>query len=46
MNGIYHIIEKGRIVQEGTHHEWKDVPGLYADFLVSREAMVLLWLGA
>ncbi len=34
-----HIIalKDGRIVQEGTHEELKKVPGLYKDFLVSRE---------
>lgn len=34
-----HIIalRNGRIVQEGTHEELKSVPGLYADFLASRE---------
>lgn len=34
-----HIIalRSGRIVQEGTHEELKSVPGLYADFLASRE---------
>lgn len=38
-----HIIalKNGRVVQEGTHAELKDVPGLYADFLKSREEAAL-----
>lgn len=34
-----HIIalQNGRIVQEGTHDTLKNIPGLYADFLASRE---------
>lgn len=34
-----HIIalKNGKIVQEGTHQELKDIPGLYADFLASRK---------
>ncbi len=38
-----HIIalKNGRVVQEGTHAELKDVPGLYADFLKSREDAAL-----
>ena len=37
-----HIIalRNGRIVQEGTHEELKSAPGLYADFLASREEAV------
>lgn len=38
-----HIIalKNGRVVQEGTHAELKDVPGLYTDFLKSREEAAL-----
>lgn len=31
-------LRDGRVVQEGTHQELKDQPGLYADFLAAREA--------
>ena len=38
-----HIIalKNGRVVQEGTHAELKNTPGLYADFLASREEATL-----
>lgn len=43
-----HIIalKNGRIVQEGTHEELKNIPGLYADFLASREEAALWKLNA
>ena len=42
-----HIIalKDGRIVQEGTHETLKDVPGLYADFLASRDQAASWKLG-
>lgn len=31
------VLKNGGVIQEGTHVELKNMPGLYADFLASRE---------